>query len=495
MMKKTLFVLLLFARLSHAQGISGAWTGAASSPTLWGGVSLNLFQTENVWSANGKLQFEGREVTSKVSDLSVAGSRINFKMNWQDHELKFNGSLEEGHLRGVFTTEKNGACVSGDWSLVRLTPITGPVELPAPTGPYAVGRRTFYWTDESRNEAANPEPNAKREIVVYLWYPAARAGESAEYLPSLQALSSDLPANVVQSARNLRVSAEQDTPMPTEPRQIPIVIFSPGAGEKALFYSSLEMDLASHGYAVAAIDHTYDSLVALPEGIVLRPRFEKKSYPSADAERQAMQDRADYRSRDILFVKKMLAELNIENKNIFSGRLDLHRVAVVGHSLGGMAAMRACEVDASVGACVNIDGGYRARPYPSDKPLALHQPIMWLRRPLYVFNDEQLRGIGMTREQFNAEISLGKLQLRDIPGGGLDVQLPHVGINHMDFSDIRLLKSGISPEERAARLLTLQMTRDWLRDFLQKCLNGQPASAALKGSLSQYREAHISVYD
>jgi hypothetical protein len=65
----------------------------------------------------------------------------------------------------------------------------------------------------------------------------------------------------------------------------------------------------------------------------------------------------------------------------------------------------------------------------------------------------------------------------------------------MDFSDIRLLKSGISPEERAARLLTLQMTRDWLRDFLQKCLNGQPASAALKGSLSQYREAHISVYD
>lgn len=493
-MKKTLFFLLLFAPLSHAQEISGTWTGVASSPTLWGGVSLNLFQTANVWNANGKLQFEGREVTSQVSDLFVAGSQINFKMNWEDHELKFNGSLEEGHLRGDFTTEKNGECVSGDWTLVRLAPITGRVELPAPTGPYAVGRRTFYWA-ESRREGPSPQSNAKREIVVYLWYPAARARESAEYLPDLQALSDDLPADVVQSARNLRVPAAQDAPMPTEPRRIPIVIFSPGAGEKALFYSSLEMDLASHGYAVAAIDHTYDSLVALPDGRVLRPRSEKRSYPSADAERQAMQDGADYRSRDILFVKKKLAGLDIEKKNTFSGRLDLHRVALVGHSLGGMAAMRACEVDASLGACVNIDGGYRARPYPSDKPLALHQPTMWLRRPLYVFTDEQLRGIGMTREQFNAEISLGKLQLSGIPGGGLDVQLPHVGINHMDFSDLRLLKSGISTEERAARLLTLQMTRDWLRDFFQKCLNGQPASAALKGSISHYREAHISVSD
>ena len=44
-----------------------------------------------------------------------------------------------------------------------------PSPLPAPTGPYAVGRTSFDWVDESRSDSATP--HGHRELVVWLWYP------------------------------------------------------------------------------------------------------------------------------------------------------------------------------------------------------------------------------------------------------------------------------------------------------------------------------------
>jgi pimeloyl-ACP methyl ester carboxylesterase len=304
-----------------------------------------------------------------------------------------------------------------------------------------------------------------------------------------------LPSGAAAIVRHVSVAAEKDAPLVAEPQRLSVVIFSPGAGVKTLFYSSLEMDLASHGYLVVALEHLYDApVVVFPHGRILHSIPKKKVSDSADGERQAMQDTADYRAQDILFAKAKLGELAADAKSFFSNRLDLHRVAAVGHSLGGMAAMRACQLDAVIGACVNIDGSYRARPYPSGKPLGLRQPTMWLRRPLFVFTDAQLKGIGMTREEFNAEVSLGQQLLSSNYGGGLDVVLPHVGINHMDFSDVRLLDSAASSEERAARLLTVEMEREWVLNFIGKSLDGQPARASLIDTASRYREAHISLY-
>jgi predicted dienelactone hydrolase len=43
--------------------------------------------------------------------------------------------------------------------------------LPAPTGPYQVGRTEFDWVDPSRPDPESP--SGHREIVVCLWYPAS----------------------------------------------------------------------------------------------------------------------------------------------------------------------------------------------------------------------------------------------------------------------------------------------------------------------------------
>src|SRR5262249_16348431 len=154
-------------------------------------------------------------------------------------------------------------------------------------------------------------------------------------------------------------------------------------GVKALFYSSLQTDLASHGFVVAAIEHTYDApVVVFPDGRIVRPLSKEKSgaptTPSQDM--KAVNAAADYPAQDIIFVKKKVAEVTNRGSDIFRNRLDISKVAVVGHSLGGMAALRVCQIDAEIRACANIDGGYRARPYPTDRPLgSANQSLMWLR--------------------------------------------------------------------------------------------------------------------
>src|ERR1700719_4476772 len=59
------------------------------------------------------------------------------------------------------------------------------VTLPAPTGSFAVGRAVYDWTDDATLDTLAPVPGTKRELLVWIWYPAA-AGRSAavdDYLP------------------------------------------------------------------------------------------------------------------------------------------------------------------------------------------------------------------------------------------------------------------------------------------------------------------------
>ena len=60
------------------------------------------------------------------------------------------------------------------------------ITLPTPTGHFAVGRTMDTWVnDAAANELASSPAN-KREVVVWIWYPAATQTSAlpAEYLPA-----------------------------------------------------------------------------------------------------------------------------------------------------------------------------------------------------------------------------------------------------------------------------------------------------------------------
>jgi predicted dienelactone hydrolase len=58
--------------------------------------------------------------------------------------------------------------------------------LPAPTGPYAIGRVSFHWMDNAREELETKAAGDKRELMVHIFYPRAASvtGQPAVYLPT-----------------------------------------------------------------------------------------------------------------------------------------------------------------------------------------------------------------------------------------------------------------------------------------------------------------------
>src|SRR5438552_13374513 len=60
------------------------------------------------------------------------------------------------------------AALLGSLWLERRTEIT----LPTPTGPFAVGRAIYDWTDDTKLDTLAPVPGTKRELLVWMWYPS-----------------------------------------------------------------------------------------------------------------------------------------------------------------------------------------------------------------------------------------------------------------------------------------------------------------------------------
>jgi len=60
------------------------------------------------------------------------------------------------------------------------------IALPAPTGHFAVGRTTYAWVNNAQTDELAPSSEAKREVVVWMWYPSAAAPSATpvEYLPA-----------------------------------------------------------------------------------------------------------------------------------------------------------------------------------------------------------------------------------------------------------------------------------------------------------------------
>ena len=103
--------------------------------------------------------------------------------------------------------------------------------------------------------------------MVQLWYPttADAKGEPARYLPDFDVLRAVLASTFRMHEVKLEaaaVPATEDAPV-AGGKPFPVVVFSPGLGQSRHFYTNQVLELASHGYVVAAIDHSYDA-----EGIV-----------------------------------------------------------------------------------------------------------------------------------------------------------------------------------------------------------------------------------
>ncbi len=263
------------------------------------------------------------------------------------------------------------------------------VTLPTPTGPFAVGRSLHDWVDDKTLDTLAPLPGIKRELLVWIWYPAATGKSGAvvdDYEPaSVRApardagfrllsrvfglLTRDLSRVHGHSLRNAGVSPKQPS--------YPVVIMRAGASAGVMNYSTLAEDLASHGYVVVGFDAPYRTIeVVFPDGRVVerRPENNPELFSGEELIRLANKLLAAW-TGDIAFVLDRLERLSASDASgKFTGRLDMTRVGVFGHSLGGATAAQFCSQDSRCKAGIDVDGA----PLGGVIQTGIHKPFMIL---------------------------------------------------------------------------------------------------------------------
>ena len=168
--------------------------------------------------------------------------------------------------------------ISVAFALSAIVALTGQqrraeLQLPAPTGEYPVGRKSFTWLDVNRS---------MRPVKVDTWYPAEQSGEPVgRYLANLDAFLKDAatagaisnqlgPALPALTGGTLLSNAHENARIAHRDRPFALLLFSHGLGISPYNYSIQLEELASHGYVIAAVEHIHDTLgVILPgEGVV-----------------------------------------------------------------------------------------------------------------------------------------------------------------------------------------------------------------------------------
>jgi dienelactone hydrolase len=329
-----------------------------------------------------------------------------------------------------------GALLGSLW-LERRTELT----LPPPTGSFAVGRAIYDWTDHANLDTLAPVPETSRELLVWIWYPSAPGQSVAmdDYVPAqmraaagpaggpLRLLTRDLSRVHAHSLRNSGVSSQQ--------RSYPVVIMRAGASLEVWNYSTLAEDLASHGYVVVGFDAPYRTFtVVFPDGRVVRRIPENNPelcLEKTDRERDRCANRLlTAWTADIAFVLDRLEQLNASDASgKFTGRLDMTRVGVFGHSFGGAAAALFCHEDSRCKAGIDVDGA----PHGSVIQAGINRPFMFLLSDHSHESDPEGSQIGANIQSIYDRLP---------PDGRAFTEIR--GANHFLFSDDgALLKSHI----------------------------------------------------
>lgn len=233
--------------------------------------------------------------------------------------LKKSNHVPAGYICAVLSF---ALLICTGWLL--LFPKVTPVET---TGNYQIRREDCFYTDSSRLETY-AEDGSYRELPVSFWYPADHQ----------------------------------------EPRSCPLVVFSHGSFGMRDSNETLYRELASHGYVVCAIDHTYQCFsTKLSNGKVIRVSGEFMKEIAADSPQDKPEQSLPHfekwmniRTGDINFVlDTIIKNTSGENGGLSVYELiDVSRICVMGHSLGGSAALGVGRQREDISAVISLEAPF-----------------------------------------------------------------------------------------------------------------------------------------
>jgi len=212
---------------------------------------------------------------------------------------------------------------------------------PFSRGRFTVGVCSFEALDPARN----------RRFPGEIWYPAAAEHAGQDMGGETQ----DRFAVPHRTATRVQLAVRNAVP---HSGSCPLVIFSHHSGGHRRAATYLCTHLSSHGFVVAALDHSE----------VTAPELSRQS--GETPEQKAVRIKGWIKSRvpDVLFLLNHLLRGAALDLGV---NVDSRRIGVVGHSFGGWTALAAPDVDARIGAVVAIAPGGSSRPKPGILPVKL----------------------------------------------------------------------------------------------------------------------------
>jgi ketosteroid isomerase-like protein/pimeloyl-ACP methyl ester carboxylesterase len=405
---------------------------------------------------------------------------------------------------------------AGSWKQSQITwgepgpPGSTVPRLPTPTGSYAIGFRNLYFVDRSRSESFTPDPDDHREVAVQVWYPAVRTtGRQPAKYQSLDVsraaaafLGWPIWSNSFYSL--VETNAVEGAEYADRGAPFPVLIYNHGYSGFTTVHTALLEDLASHGYVVASVGHAYESALFIgpdgdvtqfsPDNAEYRARVDEASGEIQEAFKDSIllarnlnsrehwyrellrtspkhQESARIWAADIGFVIDRLQTMN-RQEGEFAGVLDLERIGVLGHSLGGAAAGQITLTDPRVKAGINIDGFQFGDLI--DRPLT--DPFMFVgaQRP-WAGDSTTANDVFFQRAESSAYVVL------------------IAGFTHGTFSDLPLFENVWGEANSAVdgkRALTIQ--RAYIRAFFDRHLR-QRRAPLLDGPSSAFPEVFFAV--
>lgn len=223
----------------------------------------------------------------------------------------------------------------------------------------------------------------------------------------------------------------KDIKFPGGKEKFPVIIFSHGKGMGRNFYSAFCENLASHGYVVVSADHT---------GVASRTEFGENDFIDEDDAGYEenflgyLKKTTSLYVSDINFIINKIIELHAK-KVFFKGRLDLSRIGVFGHSMGGRAALGLSAAGSGISAGVSLDGTL----FFKEDTVGVKVPFMFMQASKHLDDEEdEAREMGLSK----GEIERAPVLLcSDTAKKGVDAYWLEIEkTRHNDFSDHAILR-------------------------------------------------------
>jgi dienelactone hydrolase len=314
-----------------------------------------------------------------------------------------------------------------------------------PTGEYFIGTKSYHIIDMNRKEVRSSDKGKHRELMIQIWYPSKEENslQPERYIKEVGAITAGIeralsfPAWTLSHLNLVKAHAKENLAISSDKNNFPILIFSHGmTGFRNQNTFQIEK-LVSHGYVVVGIDHVYDAAATVfPNGeeVLLEPN-NLSGFEGLDQHMEIW-------TEDVSFVLDTLEEWNSDKgMDFLSGKLNMDKIGMFGHSYGGAAAAQMLLKDVRIKVALNMDGVLYGEPIPTvgfSKPYMQMNAVKSIDKSIFDTSlDAAISLSGKSRSSYEAFWKESQERRENASKGkGFTMVIPNT--SHMSYTDFHL---------------------------------------------------------